>query len=489
MSDSQEELRIDREIHREGEPSSDPFVAAVRATRMPMLITDPNLPDNPIVFANDAFLRLTQYTRDEVMGQNCRLLQGTGTNQEDVAKVRDAIARRVSIEIELLNYRKDGTSFWNRVLISPVFQGTELTYFFASQFDVTPEREKISRLSYDHDSLEFEIERRIADLTRSEDRLRFVLEAGKLGSWTLDLSDNRFVASAICKETFGRRIGDAFNYNDMRESIWPEDRRRWRETVEDCVRNRSDLHIEHRIKTPAGEMRWIEVRGQTSYADDGTPLSVAGVLLDITARKKAEEHRTLLVRELNHRVKNTLATVQSIFSQTLRSATSLEEAQEVVFGRMQALASTHDVLTGEAWTSVNVEDVVKGALAPFRSGNGERLRFGGPTIRLAPRAATSLSLAIHELATNAVKYGALSNDKGYVVFNWDRNPLGNFWMKWEEHDGPAVEQPSSRGFGSRMIEQVLKAEFGGTSTVDYAQKGLIFRLETDADTAMAQEGA
>jgi len=126
-----EEDRIDREIHR-SISGSDPFSAAVRATRMPMIITDPRLEDNPIVFVNDAFAKLTGYTREETLGRNCRFLQGPATNTSDVEKVRQAIFARKPIEIDLLNYRKDGTTFWNRLLLSPVFDEGVLTYFFAS---------------------------------------------------------------------------------------------------------------------------------------------------------------------------------------------------------------------------------------------------------------------------------------------------------------------------------------------------------------------
>jgi PAS domain S-box-containing protein len=173
----QEEARIDREIHA-AFSGSDPFAAAVRATRMPMLITDPNQPDNPIIFVNDAFFKLTGYTREETLGRNCRFLQGPATNAGDVNRIRQSIKDRVPIEIDLLNYRKDGTTFWNRLLISPVFDDGKVTHFFASQFDVTPERDKMQRLAEDRDTLEVEIQRRSSDLAASEDRLRFTLNAG-----------------------------------------------------------------------------------------------------------------------------------------------------------------------------------------------------------------------------------------------------------------------------------------------------------------------
>lgn len=132
MTAETEHDRIESEIEKVGK-SSDPFASAVRATRMPMLITDPNQPDNPIVFANDSFTRLTGYKREEVLGRNCRFLQGPETDPKDVAKLRDAIARRSQIEMDIINHRKDGSRFYNRVLISPVFDDDgHLTYFFAS---------------------------------------------------------------------------------------------------------------------------------------------------------------------------------------------------------------------------------------------------------------------------------------------------------------------------------------------------------------------
>lgn len=182
--DKKEDRRIDREIHDQN-TGSDPFAAAMRATRMPMLITDPRQPDNPIVFVNDAFARLTGYSREETLGRNCRFLQGPGTNLDDIAKVRKAIADREPIEIDLLNYRKDGTLFWNRLLVSPVFNNKELSYFFASQLDVT--RERTAGISAGRAEVEASMEQRIADLTASEDRLHFTLKAGGLGTWMLEL--------------------------------------------------------------------------------------------------------------------------------------------------------------------------------------------------------------------------------------------------------------------------------------------------------------
>lgn len=152
------------DLHAE-QGKGDPFAAAIRATRMPMLITDPRQPDNPIVFANDAFLKLSGYRRDEVIGHNCRFLQGPDTREEDIAAIRDAVAARQDIAVDILNYRKDGTPFWNALFISPVSnQSGELLFYFASQLDVTDRKQSEQQISADKDMFERAVKERTAEL-------------------------------------------------------------------------------------------------------------------------------------------------------------------------------------------------------------------------------------------------------------------------------------------------------------------------------------
>lgn len=480
MSAESEHDRIDAEISMV-DKSSDPFASAVRATRMPMLITDPNLPDNPIVFANDAFLRLTGYSRQEVIGRNCRFLQGPETDPADVARLRDAIARRAQIELDLINHRKDGSRFYNRVLISPVFdEDGHLTYFFASQFDVTLEKDRLVRLQQEHAKLEMEVERRTRELRQSEERLRFTMQAAKVGAWTLDLTDMRLTTSESCRRNFGRDAGAPFTYDELMEQIVPDERARMRLSVTEAIEGRTDYEHEYRITTPAGESRWIMARGRPYYDANGRPISMSGVTLDMTENKRNEEQRILLTAELKHRVKNSMATIQAIATQTMRNSSSLEEASEVLTARMQSLAKAHDLLTREDWQSATIAEIVASAIGSFDIPGSDRFRVGGPNVSFGPRAAMSMVLALHELCTNAVKYGALSVPGGHVVVDWHVTRHGSDEMiefHWKEVGGPPVAgTPNRRGFGTRLIEKVLAAELGGLGEIQYLPSGVVFTI-------------
>lgn len=475
-----ERSRFEAEFVRIG-ASTDPFVSAVRVTSMPMVITDPGQPDHPIVFANKAFCRLTGYAHDEVIGRNCRFLQGPDTDMADVARVAAAVARCEPIEIDLLNYRKGGETFWNRLLVSPVFgRDGEPTFFVASQFDVTLEREKLARVQADRDALEQEVGRRTADLLRSEERLRFILKAGRLGSWTLDLADMHLMVSDSCKGNLGREPHEPFAYEDLIAAILPEDKDRMQAAVRTSVETGVDYEIEYRVRLPNGEVRWLQARGQTFYEDDGRPISMAGVTIDVTERKRVEEQRSLLAAELNHRVKNSMATVQSIAHHTLRNATSLEDAQKTLVARIKSLSAAHDVLTRESWAGATLGEVVGEALHAFRDDARQRFLVNGPEVWLDPRLTLAFTMALHELATNAIKYGALSNEAGRVIVDWevvDAAPSPELRLRWEEVGGPPVVTPSRTGFGTRLIERALAWEMGGTARTEYHPRGISFTLE------------
>jgi PAS domain S-box-containing protein len=194
--------------------------------------------------------------------------------------------------------------------------------------------------------------------------------------------------------------------------------------------------------------------------DGGAVVGFVKVLRDRTEQRRAEEHQRLLINESNHRVKNTLATVQSIASQTLRNAETAEEARSALESRLLALSRAHDVLTRENWEGANLHEIVAQAVAPYSSRGEDRLHLTGEPVRLPPRMALALAMALQELATNAVKYGALSNETGQVRIAW-RDGDDRLHLTWTEQGGPAVTPPSRRGFGTRLIERSLASDLDG----------------------------
>jgi two-component sensor histidine kinase/FixJ family two-component response regulator len=192
---------------------------------------------------------------------------------------------------------------------------------------------------------------------------------------------------------------------------------------------------------------------------------------DISDRKRQEQHRELLVNELNHRVKNTLTTVQSFAMQTLRNASSLADGRKRFDARLIALSKAHDVLVRENWDSAELREVIADSLAPYSGVAERRLRFDGPDIRIRPKAVLTLSMALHELATNAIKYGALSSHSGRIQISWTVGE--DFQLCWKEMDGPEVTVPNRRGFGSRLIEQGLSREFRGQADLRFDACGVV----------------
>jgi PAS domain S-box-containing protein len=199
----------------------------------------------------------------------------------------------------------------------------------------------------------------------------------------------------------------------------------------------------------------------------GTLLGLVGMSVEITERKRDEDRLRQMVNELNHRVKNTLATVQAILSQSLRGA--YPEICKTLDGRLLALARVHDVLTREAWGGADLHEVVAGALALHGGTNDSRFAVSGPALMLRPSAVLSLALGLHELATNAWKYGALSDAKGWVGICWHivKEPVPMLYLTWTERDGPTVVPPIRRGFGTRLIERGLAQDLRGTVRLDF----------------------
>jgi PAS domain S-box-containing protein len=258
--------------------------------------------------------------------------------------------------------------------------------------------------------------------------------------------------------------------------IRPEDFAQSTQMLRQKVERGGTTQYDVRVRNQAGEWLHWEINSGLTYDAHGTPVGLHVIGRDVTERKRAEERQRLLMNELNHRVKNTLAVVQSITHQTLRGMNVDPAVSATLEARLAALSAAHDVLTRESWTSASMREIIINAVSPFYAGN-RLLIDGSADIRLSPQASVSLALAFHELATNASKYGALSNDEGRIRIHWS-TAGDRLKLEWVEERGPEVSTPSRRGFGTRMIERSLAGEFGGTTSLTFDKSGL--RLTLDA---------
>jgi len=318
-----------------------PFVVAAETTRMAMVFTDAREADNPIIFANNAFLSLTGYDREEVLGHSFTSLMARGVDQASLAEVEATLDGRTDLDLDIHYRRKDGSEFWASLFVSPV-------------------------------------------------------------------RDER-----------------------------------------------------------------------------GNVLQHFASLMDLTRHQQDQVRCRMLIDELNHRVKNTLSTVQSVVSQGLRKTSAPEVIRESIESRLFALSRSHDLLTRENWEGAGLRDLVKTALEPFEGVDGRAQRFviTGGNIYLQPKTALALGIAFHELAINAVTHGAFSNETGTILIAWrtELKPEGNrLILRWQEKDGPPVTPPSRKGLGARVLERGLPHELESKVQLDYPVDGVVCTIDIPA---------
>jgi PAS domain S-box-containing protein len=222
----------------------------------------------------------------------------------------------------------------------------------------------------------------------------------------------------------------------------------------------------------------VSISANRIVAPHGAAIGVAAVMRDIRARRRAEEHQRLLINELNHRVKNTLAIVQGLAQQSFKDVGS-DAARNAFEGRLMALAAAHNLLTDKRWERAPLDELVAQVLAPYRQSGEDRITAEGPPLDLDPKTAVAIAMALHELATNAAKYGALSTPEGRVRVHWDeqRGPPALFRLCWRERGGPPVVAPARRGFGTRLIERGISADLQGSATLMFRAEGLECEIE------------
>jgi len=311
-------------------------------------------------------------------------------------------------------------------------------------------------------------------LREGEERLELAIEAGDMGTWDLDLQRNVMHWSPRLADLFG--TGDprvSASFDESLTHIHPDDREAVMQTMAAALLTKNRFRHEFRIHTPDGE-RWVASHGIVATDHTGKPVRMVGVVRDITARKQAETRQKLLLDELNHRVKNTLLTVQSVAMQMAREARSPELFYRAFKARLIALSKAHDLLTRGAWKGALLQELLKQTVAPYSHEGEPRVSMSGPAVWLKPNVAVGLAMAFQELATNAAKHGALSVPGGRVAVEWRGGPPDSdkLEIRWTESGGPPVAPPRRRGFGSRLLERGLAYEFKAEVRMNFAPSGL-----------------
>jgi PAS domain S-box-containing protein len=322
-------------------------------------------------------------------------------------------------------------------------------------------------------------------LRESKDRLQLALNAAQLGSWQYDPLTRMVTGDARCQEIFDVAKNEA-DIEEILKPVHPDDAERlWAAIAAslDPVDSKRSA-TEFRLRRRNGEVRWVETLGLGHFEGAGRgrrAVSMAGTAQDITERKRREEKEHLLMREINHRAKNMLSVVDAIAHQT--ATRNPEDFVERFSERIQALSANQDLLVRNEWNGVEIADLVRAQLAHFADLIGSRIAMHGPKLRLNPASAQAIGLALHELATNAGKYGALSTDRGRVDVSWESD--GDILtMSWSEREGPLVSAPRRRGFGTIVMEAMAARSVDGKVDLDYAPSGLTWRLTCPAINAL-----
>jgi PAS domain S-box-containing protein len=319
-------------------------------------------------------------------------------------------------------------------------------------------------------------------LRESEERLSQIINTVNAFVGLLDASGKIIevnaraleAAGAAREDVVGRPMADAPGW-----SYSPEANKRMSDIVARCLAGetvRCDLQY-----SAQGEMRWIDFQAAPIFAADGSVAAVVPSGVDITDRKRSEEQVRLLMLEVNHRAKNMLGVVLAIARQT--TSTSPRDFLGKLTQRIQSLSVNLDLLVKNEWQGVDLEPLVHAQLAYFSDSIGTRIAIEGPELRLSKEAAQGIGMALHELATNAIKHGALSNEQGRITIAWmcDDNVFSIFW---QEHGGPAVEPPTRRGFGNTVLTTLAEAAVSGKVSVDYKPDGLRWELTCSARNAL-----
>jgi two-component sensor histidine kinase/DNA-binding response OmpR family regulator len=357
---------------------------------------------------------------------------------------------------------------------------------FVELFRKTRQLEQLNK------GLEARVAERTAELAsstlqlRQSERMRSIaLAAGQMGSWEWNVSRGSIVWDHGQCEIFGvDPVTFVPTLESVRPLVNPEDFELLERSFRKITKATNTFQTEFRVLRANGEVRWCTGTAAANFDEKGRLIWLSGVTSDITERKRAEERQILLAEEVDHRARNVVAVVQSIMR--LTRAESIDDYIGALDGRIGALSNAHRLLAGSRWEGADLTRLVDEEFAPYRASGNERVRARGPIVLLPPATAQTIALALHELATNAAKYGALSVDAGYVDLVWRAEP-GKLEIVWTESGGPQITPPERRGYGSRAIVAGIERQLGGLVHFDWRPEGLRCTLcvphEANADAS------
>lgn len=314
---------------------------------------------------------------------------------------------------------------------------------------------------------------------RAREQVELALNAGAaIGTWFWDIPGNCVVVDCRLARAFSidPAEGEAgLPVEAFLQRIHPQDLPEVEVRIQESIAHGAPYRCQYRIRQPDDSYLWVEASGRCEHDEDGNPTCFPGLMVDVHERKLAEQQQRTMINELNHRVKNTLAIVQSLATQSFSGASSVESAAEVFNARLISLSHAHDVITREHWRSALLRDLVEQMAHSHNFRGSERFDIDGPRVRLSPQNALSFAMALHELATNAIKYGALGDRGGGVRIHWrigEANGKRILYLDWIEHGGPPVQPPARKGFGTRLVERCFNPARNGAVSIDYRESGL-----------------
>ena len=315
--------------------------------------------------------------------------------------------------------------------------------------------------------------RTAAALVREEWRHALTLEAGKVGSWVWDAQTGEIACNDTFRRMFGLNESAMVQADDVLNATDAQDRARVEAAIAASFRDGVDYDAETRI---AATGRWLTMRGRVYQRDAaGKPLVMMGVSIDISESKRSADHTRHLLRELNHRVKNTLAMIQSVARQTIRQNPDPKDFIEAFSGRLRTISDAHVLLADRDWSGVQLYEVIASQLGPRFRTAPDRAEVNGDDVTLPPDHAVGLGLILHELTTNAHNHGAWSDEEGVVSIDWEiqRKPNRGLSLTWRESGGPEVTRPVEYGLGARLIERSLAKVLDSEVTLNFPPSGVV----------------